>query len=73
MVNRNGPHFYWQENLNLKAITVYLCTAIIAGSVYFITGQIRKLIAEKKHTLHDKIWPILSGMVLMILVLLLVL
>ncbi|MDO6426165.1 hypothetical protein Q4489_04035 [Thalassotalea sp. 1_MG-2023] len=71
MVNSNGLHFYWQENLNHKALFVYFLTALSGGSVYFITGHIRKLVAQKENTNFDHVWPILSVLVLSLLVLLL--
>ncbi len=72
MVNSNGLHFYWQENLNLKALLVYLLTALSGGGVYFITGYIRKVIVQMEKTNSDHIWPILSVVVLSLLILLLV-
>jgi len=71
MVNSNGFHFYWQENLNLKALSVYFLTALTGGGVYFITGYVRKLISQKETTYHYNIWPVMSVLVLGVLIILL--
>lgn len=69
---QNGvPIFYWDENLNLNAISTYLVSAILSVAFYGLLSHLRKLKNSGKVKVGDKGWLILSLFLLVSIVALL--
>ena len=55
-VTPNGAVFYWQENFNLHALSVYLLTALMSIASYLVITLTRTKLRATKVQIGDKVW-----------------
>lgn len=59
-VNHYGLQFYWDNNTTLESIGIHFITASLATIFYVFITQLRKLKNNNLNVISDKIWVILS-------------